>query len=135
MTTQGQEQGWFAKNWKWLTVLGALGVMSCCCLSVMALGLAEGATTSSARVDCGTPGPGGVDCDVKRTGGLGAFEACWELEITCVNGGKMVGSGCGKVAAGETGAKVNLPPGGFSNQEACDAPKSGEVQRLTVEDN
>lgn len=132
MTTQGQ--GWFSRNWKWLAVLGAVGGMSCCCLSFFALGLAAEDSTSSARVDCGTPGPGGVDCDVKRTGGTGAFEACWELEITCANGGKMVGSGCGKVAAGASATKVNLPPGGFSNQEGCDVPKSGEVQRLTVQD-
>lgn len=130
MTT---DQGWFSKNWKWLAVIGAVVLMSCCCLSFFALGLVD-SETAAARVDCGTPGPEGVDCDVKRTGGTGGFEACWELEITCANGSKMVGSGCGKVAAGANETKVNLPPSGFSNQQACDSPKSGEVQRLTVED-
>ena len=100
----------------------------------MALGLAESATTPAARVDCGTPGPGGVDCVIKRTAGEAGFEACWELAITCANQGVMVGSGCGKVARGATSATMNMPVSSFSNQEGCDAPKSGAVEKLTVDE-
>jgi hypothetical protein len=99
----------------------------------MALGLADSGT-AAARVDCGTPGPEGVDCIIKRTGGEAGFEACWELAITCANQGVMVGSGCGKVARGATTAKANMPVASFSNQEGCDVPKSGNVEKLTVEE-
>jgi hypothetical protein len=50
-----------------------------------------------------------TDCDVERTAGTGAFKACWDLHITCTNGGVMVGPSCAKVPAGETGVTVNLP--------------------------
>ena len=49
-------------------------------------------TADAAQVDCGTPGPDGVDCDVQRTGGTGSLLACWTLEITCANQGVMVGN-------------------------------------------
>lgn len=85
-----------------------------------------------ARVDCGTPGPGGVDCELKRTSGEGAFKACWDLEITCTNGAKMVGQGCGTVGRGEAAGTANMPVAAFSNQDACDAPASGAVQNLVI---
>lgn len=86
----------------------------------------------SARVDCGTPGPGGVDCVIKRTAGEGSFKACWDLEITCANGGKMVASACQGVKAGAAEGTANLPAASFSNQDQCDAPKSGAVKKLVV---
>lgn len=86
----------------------------------------------AARVDCGTPGPEGVDCDVQRTGGASSLLACWTLEITCANQGIMVGEACGSIAAGEERAVVNMPVSGFTNQEGCDAPKAGVVKGLTV---
>lgn len=92
----------------------------------------EAAGTNAARVDCGTPGPSGVDCEVKRTEGLGGFRACWDLEIACQNGGKMSGHACGSVGAGAEGVTVNMPVSAFSNQDACDAPVRGTVQGLTV---
>lgn len=87
---------------------------------------------NAARVDCGTPGPEGVDCTIKRTGGTTALNACWDLEIECVNGGKMTGNGCGSLAAGEQTATANIPVEYFENQEACDAPKFGTVKNLVV---
>jgi hypothetical protein len=93
---------------------------------------AQGDDVDGARVDCGTPGPEGVDCDIKRTSGRTSFQACWDLEITCANGGVMVGHGCGTIAAGEAAGTVNLPVSAFSNQDGCDAPKAGAVQNLTV---
>lgn len=86
----------------------------------------------AARVDCGTPGPEGVDCVVQRTGGTGPLEACWTLEITCANQGVMVGEACGTAAAGEERSVVNMPVSAFSNQDGCDAPKAGAVKGLTV---
>ncbi|MFZ5446063.1 MAG: hypothetical protein ACOZQL_39085 [Myxococcota bacterium] len=86
----------------------------------------------SARVDCGVPGPNGVDCDVKRTAGKAALKACWNLEITCVNGGKMVASACHELAAGAKAGVANMPVASFSNQDQCDAPKSGAVKNLVV---
>jgi hypothetical protein len=128
-----QAPGWFSQNWKWLAAVGCLLPTMCCgVFSVAALVLDEGGTPPAARVDCGTPGPGGVDCDVKRTAGERAFEACWNLEITCTNKSKMVASACGSLAAGVTSGKVNIPVADFSNQEACDAPASGEVQQLVI---
>src|SRR3546814_11887514 len=46
----------------------------------------------SARVDCGAPGPHGVDCQIQRTGGDGGFEACWDLVVACQTGGEMTRS-------------------------------------------
>lgn len=84
------------------------------------------------RVDCGEPGPSGVDCTLKRTGGDSDMEGCWDLEITCANGGVMSGHACGKLAAAESEGTVNMPVDAFSNQEGCDAPKSGAVKNLEV---
>lgn len=86
----------------------------------------------AARVDCGAPGPNGVDCRIQRTGGTGAFEACWNLVITCQNGGRMTGSACHDMAIGETEGIRNMPVAGFSNQAACDVPTSGKVERLGI---
>lgn len=86
----------------------------------------------SARVDCGTPGPNGVDCSVKRTGGEGAFEACWDLEITCQNSGVMTGAACHSMAAGAAQGEQNMPVAAFANQATCDVPASGRVERLKV---
>lgn len=136
MTPQGQagappQQGWFANNWKWVVAVGCLVPTACCgVFSVVAALLPS--EQDAARVDCGTPGPGGVDCDVQRTSGTGSLEACWDLEILCANGGLMTGHHCGSVAAGQPSAKVNMPVSGFSNQEGCDAPKSGVVANLVV---
>jgi hypothetical protein len=86
----------------------------------------------AARVDCGAPGPHGVDCKVQRTGGTGGFEACWDLVITCQNAGEMTGSACHDMAAGETTGTRNMPVAGFSSQASCDVPVSGKVERLKV---
>ena len=126
-----QEKGWLSKNWKWLAALGCL-VPTMCCGRLMVVGALMPPDDNAARVDCGTPGPTGVDCDVERTAGTGAFKACWDLHITCTNGGVMVGPSCAKVPAGETGVTVNLPTSVFSNQEGCDAPANGAVKNLLV---
>lgn len=105
---------------------------SLCCGSFALLGLLMPDEDNAARVDCGTPGPGGVDCAVARTSGTGSLEACWDLEITCENKGVMTGHACGAINAGKNSAKVNMPVADFSNQEACDAPKSGAVVNLSV---
>jgi len=86
----------------------------------------------SARVDCGAPGPGGVDCQVQRTGGDGDFEACWDLVISCQNGGEMTGSACHEMAAGANEGTENMPVAGFSGQDSCDVPASGKVERLKI---
>jgi hypothetical protein len=125
------QQSWFSRNWKLLAGVGCLGSLLCCGgFSVVAALL--GQAQPAARVDCGTPGPGGVDCDIKRTEGLSAFKACWELEITCTNQAKMVGKACGSVALGTDAATVNMPVSAFSNQDRCDAPASGVVQQLVI---
>ena len=86
----------------------------------------------AARVDCGTPGAHGVDCEVKRTGGKGAFQACWNLVISCQNGGEMIGASCHDMAAGESQGTQNMPVAGFSGQESCDVPTAGAVKQLKV---
>lgn len=86
----------------------------------------------SARVDCGRPGPGGVDCTVKRTAGTAAVSACWDLEITCNNAGVMSAHACGKLAGDQATTVVNMPVAGFSNQKGCDVPKAGAVKNLEV---
>lgn len=104
-------------------------------LSTAALALAACTTDTnpdSARVDCGAPGPGGVDCQVQRTGGDGGFEACWDLVITCQNGGEMTGSACHDMAAAANNGTENMPVAGFSGQESCDVPASGKVERLKI---
>src|SRR3546814_16630988 len=57
----------------------------------------------SARVDCGTPDPHGVGCQVQRTGGDGGFEACWAPVVSCPNGGEMTASACHAMARSEAG--------------------------------
>ena len=103
-------------------------------LALAALSLAACTVTESeaARVDCGAPGPGGVDCTVQRTAGSGGFEACWDLVITCRNGGEMSGNACHSLVAGAGAGVQNMPVASFSNQDACDAPASGRVERLKI---
>lgn len=141
MTPQEQvgapQQSWFNKNWKWLVGLGCVVPMICCMTGiVLSLLLDDGTNTlgalPAARVDCGTPGPEGVDCDIKRTAGTSSLEACWDLDITCANAGVMTAHACGVLAAGAETGSVNMPVSDFSNQEGCDAPKSGAVKQLTV---
>lgn len=139
------QPSWFSQNWKLLAGLGCLLAVMCCGLfSVVAwLGMQQSTPgedfplrpqpVDAARVDCGTPGPEGVDCDVQRTAGTSSFKACWTLAITCANQGVMLGEACGTVTAGQERAAVNMPVSGFSNQEGCDAPKAGVVKDLTVE--
>lgn len=140
---------WFSQNWKWLVGIGCgLGVFCCGGFGLLfALGLvAQSVDTGPgsspadpsvapierARVDCGTPGPGGVDCQLKRTAGTRAISVCWDLEITCKNGGVMVNHGCGSLAEGVADGTVNLPAEGFSNQDGCDEPSRGAVKNLDV---
>ncbi|MBL8918978.1 MAG: hypothetical protein JNJ54_08985 [Myxococcaceae bacterium] len=126
---------WFSRNWMWVAGGGCL-LIGCCGLGALLLVggavASEAASSSAARVDCGTPGPAGVECGVKRTEGLGAFRACWDLEIACQNGGKMSGHACGSVAAGADETTVTMPVSSFSNQDACDVPSRGTVQNLAV---
>ncbi|GMU59620.1 MAG: hypothetical protein AMXMBFR34_13830 [Myxococcaceae bacterium] len=138
----GQQPGWFSRNWKWLVGGGCVLLLGCC--GVMSLGAwltgqevatvrdAVEALDVAARVDCGTPGPGGVDCKLKRTAGAGKLEACWDLEITCTNGGKMLGHACGQLGAGQADGTANMPVSAFSNQDGCDSPVSGAVKNLLV---
>ncbi len=86
----------------------------------------------AARVDCGTPGPHGVDCTVQRTAGNTRFEACWDLAIHCRNGGAMRGSTCHTLAADAATGEQNMPVAFFSNQDTCDVPASGKVERLNI---
>jgi hypothetical protein len=155
------QQSWFQKNWMWVVGLGC-GIPSLCCAGGLVISVIAGyavqdldpaaldkalnqglqqqgtdttdvaETDDKVRVDCGTPGPGGVDCDVKRTGGSSKVEACWDLAITCANGGVMRGAACATLEGNEKKAKTNMPVDTFDNQEGCDAPKSGEVQDLVV---
>lgn len=130
-----EQKSWFSRNWMWVAGGGCL-VLACCGVGTLLLVggavASEAASQGSARVDCGTPGPSGVDCEVKRTAGLGGLQACWDLEITCTNGGTMRGHACGSLPAGSDGVTVNMPVAAFSNQDACDAPKQGAVQNLAV---
>lgn len=134
-TAAAPQPSWFKRNWIWVVVLGGCLGSSMCCgvFGLLGVGASMLDEPVAARVDCGTPGPDGVDCDLERTAGTGALKSCWDLEITCANQGVMVGHACGKLASGATGSKVNMPVAGFSNQAACDAPKNGVVMRLTVE--
>ncbi len=90
------------------------------------------AELDAARVDCGTPGPHGVDCRVARTGGGSTFEACWDLVITCQNGSTMTGAACHTMAASAGEGSQNMPVASFSDQDRCDVPASGQVARLKV---
>lgn len=127
-----QPTSWFSRNWKWVALAVVLPTGCCCSFTAIAAFLPADADADGARVDCGTPGPGGVDCEVRRTSGTGTLEACWDLNITCANQAVMVAHECGQVAAGQDTTKVNMPVSSFSNQEACDAPKAGAVEGLSV---
>lgn len=103
-------------------------------LAATVLGLAACTVTEldKARVDCGTPGPHGVDCEIRRTGGSRAFEACWDLAITCQNGGGMRASACHAMAADGQQGTQNMPVTGFSGQDSCDVPVNGQVEGLKI---
>jgi hypothetical protein len=130
----GAQKSWFARYWMWLVGGGCLAALLCCGVFSLLGGVAALAAqeADAARVDCGTPGPSGVDCEVKRTAGTGAFEACWDLEIACTNQSTMVGHACGTVAAAQPRTTVTMAVSTFSNQDACDAPARGEVKNLVV---
>lgn len=138
------QPSWFSRNWKWLVGLGCVLPTLCCGASMAAAmvfgddavkGAVKFDQPVSARVDCGTPGPGGVDCVVKRTEGAGGLTACWKLAITCTNGAVMNGDACGSLGSAQAEATVNMPVAKFDNQAACDAPASGAVKDLAVEAN
>ncbi len=95
-------------------------------------GGSAGAGHDAARVDCGTPGPHGVDCEIRRTGGDGSFEACWDLAIACRNGGSMRASTCSTMAAAGQQGTRNMPAAAFSGQDSCDVPVSGQVEQLKI---
>ena len=101
-------------------------------LGTLSLAACTVTESDAARVDCGTPGPHGVDCSVRRTAGSSSFEACWDLAITCQNGGEMRGSACHPVAAGVDAGEQNMPVASFSNQASCDVPVSGKVEQLKI---
>lgn len=124
---------WFARN-KVLAIAGGCFVLVACCGSsaLLAVIFSQPLGNGSARVDCGTPGPGGVDCEVVRTSGGGGLRPCWVLEITCQNGGLMRANACGTLGEGVDQVTVTMPASSFSNQSGCDAPKSGAVKELIV---
>lgn len=142
VTPPSQPPSWFSRNWMWLVAVFVVGPMICCgSCAVLGLVADDGASTSpivrvtdlpSARVDCGEPGPGGVDCVLKRTDGAAALNACWDLDITCNNGGVMSGHGCGGLDANVPTATINIPAADFANQEGCDVPKQGAVKNLQI---
>lgn len=100
--------------------------------TVLALAACTVSELDKARVDCGTPGAHGVDCTIKRTAGIQAFEACWDLAITCKNGGAMRASACHAMAAdGQVGTQ-NMPAASFTGQDSCDVPASGQVEGLKI---
>lgn len=107
-----------------VTTMACAGLMLAACVRV--------SERDAARVDCGTPGPHGVDCKIQRTAGNGSFEACWDLVITCQNAGAMTGSACHTMAAADSQAGKNMPVAGFSNQASCDVPVSGKVEALKI---
>lgn len=138
-----QPQSWLSQNWKILAGVGCLVALLCCGAFGALMGLGAFAAAQAeelgaplgderAAVDCGSPGPGGVDCVLKRTGGSRSLRACWKLEITCANKGVMVGEGCGDLPANVAEETVTLPVSAFSNQAACDEPVRGAVKELEV---
>lgn len=97
--------------------------------------LTTGCTVSEldkARVDCGAPGTQGVDCMIKRSAGIHAFEACWDLAITCQNGGAMRASACHAMAADGQEGTQNMPADTFTGQDSCDVPTFGRVEGLKI---
>lgn len=86
----------------------------------------------AARVDCGTPGPHGVECTVRRTAGTVGMQACWDLVIDCRNKGQMSASACHTLPANADQGTQTLPVADFSNSDKCDVPVFGHVERLKV---
>src|SRR3546814_18897045 len=72
--------------------MASAGLMLAACVRV--------SEPDAARVDCGKPGPHGVECKIQRTAGNGGFEACWVLVITCRHQDELSGGACHKVAPG-----------------------------------
>lgn len=101
-------------------------------LAALALAACTVSELDKARVDCGTPGAHGVDCTIKRTAGIRAFEACWDLAITCQNGGAMRASACHAMAADGHEGTQNMPIASFAGQDSCDVPTSGQVEGLEI---
>ncbi len=102
--------------------------------SALLLGACTVGERNAARVDCGAPGPNGVDCQVQRTGGDSPLQACWNLTITCRNGGAMTAPACHEMPADATQGVQNMPTADFSGQESCDVPTFGQVEHLKISD-
>lgn len=94
--------------------------------------IAIGGCVGAVLLACSVSGPGSADvsctgagtsilCDVTHTEGSDSLEVCWDMTLTCANGGTGSGSGfCQTVAPAQTQQK-SIPLSDFSGLETCDS--------------
>ncbi|MCA9608710.1 MAG: hypothetical protein KC619_24065 [Myxococcales bacterium] len=93
-----------------LAALVAVAVLGC---GASGLGLQN-------RVEVRCVGAGiGYQCSLQHTAGPDPVRACWTVSVTCANGTRTSGSGCGEVQVGAT-STVLVPLSDFAGAEACD---------------
>ena len=86
------------------------------------------------HVDCITTAAPAIECEVKQTKGKSEVEACWEMTVTCANGGIVKApKWCQKVKDGGT-AKTTIPGDKLTGMEGCGgtgAP-TAKLENLTI---
>jgi hypothetical protein len=86
------------------------------------------------HVDCITTAAPAVECEVKQTKGKSEIEACWDISVTCANGGVVKAPHwCQKVKDGGT-AKTTIPGDKLTGMDGCGgtgAP-TAKLENLTL---
>ncbi|MGY0504995.1 hypothetical protein [Luteimonas sp. e5] len=101
-------------------------------IAMLALAACKVVKPDSADVNCKGADDRGMDCEVKRTAGNKAIEACWDMVVSCRNGEEMKGSACHQLAAEESAGVRNMPLADFAGRDRCDAGIAARIENMKV---
>lgn len=73
----------------------------------------------------------GYNCTVTHQAGASTATACWDVNVTCINGATVTGNACQKVTP-EQKVVVLIPVKDMKNFEKCDTVKSVAVENVKV---
>lgn len=101
---------------------------------VLCSALFVGGCAEENRVEVSCAGAGiGYQCSIRHVQGADRVEACWTVQVACVNGTSTSASACQLVQPGGTVGRL-IPLSEFPDAQACDLPSSVQVvmSRVTV---